>query len=221
MRKTTALLVLVILIELTSSLIPKGRSTPYISASQKIISPSPAKYILFRLNVTYPYEARVGEDFNIYLQLWQGKNTSVYVSTIQVWISGNLTEKLTENLIEGNTVQNRKNTETLVVDRNLTIEVRKLQRWSINVWYSVQDLDFGGTWTTGGNHLASVRVYPQTYEELTNQLSDLQNQVADMQNQLWGFVFITAYLTVALGIMLPIVQKRRNTVSNKANTSKE
>lgn len=66
----------------------------------------------------------------------------------------------------------------------------------------LEDLNFGETWAAGYNNLASVHVYPQTYDELASQVSNLQKQVSDLQMQQWGFIFIAAYLTVTLGIVM-------------------
>lgn len=101
----------------------------------------------------------------------------------------------------------------LAVERNVTINIPERIRWSIVVWYSVKDLDFDGEWTTGVNYLASVHVHPQTYDEVASQISDLQDQVSNLQNQQYGFIFIALYLTVTLGIAVPMMQKRRKTAS--------
>jgi len=184
---------------------PEAKAISYVSASQRIISSSPGWPTLFRLNVTYPYEAKVAEDFQIIIQLWQGKNTNVSVGQITIYMPANQTQIL----LKDQKLQNPSQNETLVIDRTLTINLQKRTRWTISVWYSVKDLNPGGTWIIGSNTLASFQVYPQTNDELTKQLSDLQRQNSDQQNQQYGFLFITAYLTATLGIAVPIVQKRR------------
>ena len=196
LSKTDLLFVSIILAEFVFSFVPNGNCA-FHAASQKIISPS-AQYTLFRLRVTYPYEVEVAADFIIRIQLWQGGNTSVYVSVIQVWMS----EKPTENLITDQKLLNRKNTEILVIDKNVTVNVLKSKPLFIGVGYSVQDLDLGGIRTTGNNHLASVHIYPQTYDKLEKQASDLHSQ-------LLGFMFISVYLIVTLGIVVPIIQKKK------------
>lgn len=209
--KTLALLIAcIILLELSPIMVLRGSPLSYVSATQMIFSPSGR--MLFRLNVTLPYEAKVGEDFNIYMQLWQCRETNVSVSLIKVWASGNLTE----NLVKDQNIQNTKEREILVADRNIRANVPERQQWSIGVWYSVRDLDFKNTLATGGNYLASVHVHTQTYDELTSQVTNLQKQVSDLQTQQWGFIFIAVYLTVTLGIVVPATQKRRKTVSSKA-----
>lgn len=218
MKKTPLLLVPVLLLELFSVFTAQGNPIQYVSATQKIISTSSGWPTLFRLNVTFPYEAKTGENFSIYLQLWQGKNTSVYVSNIQVWLPANLTQ----TLIKNQTLQNPQQTETVVVDKTVTASVQKRQRWTISVSYSVKDLSVitSSIWTTGTNHLASFNIYTQTNQELTNQLSETQKQVSDLQAQQWGFIFVTAYLAVTLGIAVPLVQRRSNK-PKKTNNEKE
>lgn len=208
MKKPVSFILLVILLLLTSGFTPEGNAIQYASSYQRIISPSPAQYTLFRLNVTYPcHDAKVGEDFNIYIHLWQGNNTSVYVYKIQVWMSQNLTE----DLVKKQNLQNPENIETLIVNKSLTVNVDRRLRFDVGIWYSVIDFNFrNGTWTTGTNNLASFHIFSQTFDELTNQVSDLQSQQ-------WGFIFVSAYLLIAttLGLTLPEIQKRRKKHSRK------
>jgi len=205
LKKATLLLSFLICIELICGSIPYGRSVSYLSVSQRIISSSSGWPTLFRLNVTYPYEAKVNEDFNIYIQLWQGKTTNVSVSTIKVGMPANQSQ----TLIKDQTLENPTQNETIVAERTLTINVTKPQRWYISVWYAVKDLNYKGTWTIGSNDLASFWINPQTNNELSNQISSTQKQISDLQAQQWGFIFITAYLTGTLGIAVPIIQKQR------------
>jgi len=207
----------IIVVTLVSEFIPRGNSISYASATQRIISPSLGWPTLFRLNVTYPVEAKTGENFTIYIQLWQGKNTNVSVRSIQVSMSGNMSQILLNDQRLENPTQN----ETLVVDRTLAISVQKNMRWYISVWYSVKDLNFGGMWIIGHNSLALFIVYPQTHNEVTSQLSDAQKQVTDLENQKIGLAFICAYLAVTLGIAVPIIQRRRNKKPKETNNEKE
>ena len=219
MKKTPLVLALVLLPELFSIFPAQGNPVQYVSATQYIVSTSKGWPTLFRLNVTYPYEAKTGENLSIYLQLWQGKNTTVYVSNIQVWIPANLTQTLVKN----QTLQNPQQTETLVVDKTVTANVQKRQRWTLSVSYSVKDISVatGSIWTTGSNNLASFNIYPQTNQELTSQLSETQKHVADLQNQEIGLIFMTVYLAVTLGIAVPFIQRRRNKKAKKTNNEKE
>lgn len=218
LKKTFFLLASIFLMMLGSFILPQGNSILYVSAAQKIISTSPGWPTLFILNVTFPYEAKVGEEFSIYIQLWQGKNTSVYVNAIRLWLPGDLTQ----TLIRNQTLQNLQQNEILVVNKTVAANVQKRQRWQMSVSYSVKDLsvDGGSLWMTGSNHLASVHVYPQTYDELANHVSNLQDQISDLHKQQLGLVFIIVYVTVTLGIAVPIVQKRRKTILSSRYSTK-
>jgi cell division protein ZapA (FtsZ GTPase activity inhibitor) len=151
------------------------------------------------------------------MQLWQYHKTNIYVGLIKVWMSGNRTE----NLVADQNLQNTEDKEILVLDRSINVSVTERQRLLIGVWYFIKDLDFGNAVAVGSNDLASVDVYPQTYDELASQASSLQNQVSNLQAQQLGFVFIAVYLIATLGVAVPLMQRQRKTGSDKANVEKK